>query len=152
LKIYNYRDLWSGVMFLIAGIVFMILSGNYQIGTAAKMGPGYFPMVLGGLMATLGLIIILPALKKRAEVLHVEPFKYREIIIVLLGVAAFGLALPKLGFVIATFILVLISAYGSHEFKLKESLISAVVLAIGCYLAFVKGLELQFPVWPIFFK
>ncbi len=152
MKIYNHRDLWSGVMFLIAGIAFMIMSTKYQIGTAAKMGPGYFPMVLGGLMTALGILITLPALRKRSEVVHVSRFQLREIGIVLLGVVAFASALPKLGFVVATFLLVIIAAYGSHEFRLKETLISSVVLAIGCYLAFVKGLELQFPVWPVFFK
>ncbi len=51
MQIRNKRDFWSGMMFLIIGLLFVLLSRQYQLGTAAKMGPGYFPTVLGGLLA-----------------------------------------------------------------------------------------------------
>jgi hypothetical protein len=146
----NHRDLWAGLMFAIIGIIFMVLSKQYSIGTSAKMGPGYFPMVLGGLMTLFGVIITLGAYSGKAEMLKLSPVGWREFILLLASVAVFAIALPRLGMVISVALLILISAVASHEFKLKDTLISIVVLVLLAYGMFVKGLELQFPVWPKF--
>jgi hypothetical protein len=146
----NHRDLWAGLMFAVIGIVFMILSKQYSIGTSAKMGPGYFPMVLGGLMTLFGVIIALGAFSGKAQMLKLSPVGWREFILLLASVAVFAIALPRLGMVISVALLILISAVASHEFKLKDTLISIVVLVLLAYGMFVKGLELQFPVWPKF--
>lgn len=150
MRIRNKRDFWSGVMFVITGIGFMALSQQYQMGTAAKMGPAYFPTVLGGLMAVLGLMLSLPAVRLSAPETRIEPFKFKVILTILLAVAAYALTLPKLGFIVSLFLLVVISSMASHEFTWKTTLISAVVLLIGSWLVFVKGLELQFPFLPVF--
>ena len=60
MQIKNHRDFWAGLLFIVTGVLFMVLSRQYQLGTAAKMGPGYFPTILGGLMALLGLLVMLP--------------------------------------------------------------------------------------------
>jgi len=150
MKIRNHRDFWAGVMFIVFGLLFMALSRQYQIGTAAKMGPGYFPMILGGLMAFLGLLVVLPSIRARTPALKVDRMDFRSNAMVLLAVIAYALALPKLGFIVAVFLLILISAMASHEFRLKETLISSVVLLVFSWLVFVKGLELQFPFLPTF--
>ncbi len=150
MQLRNHRDLWAGLMFAVIGIIFMILSKQYSIGTSAKMGPGYFPMVLGGLMTLFGVIITLGAFSGKAEVLKLSPVGWREFILLLASVAVFAIALPRLGMVISVALLILISAVASHEFKLKDTLISIVVLVLLAYGMFVKGLELQFPVWPKF--
>jgi Tripartite tricarboxylate transporter TctB family len=144
----NHRDLWAGLMFAVIGIIFMILSKQYSIGTSAKMGPGYFPMVLGGLMTLFGVIIALGAFSGKAQMLKLSPVGWREFILLLASVAVFAIALPRLGMVISVALLIL--AVASHEFKLKDTLISIVVLVLLAYGMFVKGLELQFPVWPKF--
>jgi hypothetical protein len=146
----NHRDLWAGLMFAAIGIIFMVLSKQYSIGTSAKMGPGYFPMVLGGLLTLFGLIIVAGAFGKKAASLKLSPVGWREFLLLLASVAVFAVALPRLGMVIAVTLLILISAVASHEFKLKDTLISIVVLVLLAYGMFVKGLELQFPVWPKF--
>jgi prepilin signal peptidase PulO-like enzyme (type II secretory pathway) len=150
LNIKNHRDFWAGIMFIAFGVIFMLLSKQYQLGSAAKMGPGYFPTVLGGIMVALGLLILIPAFTSKRPTVKVDKIQFPAMGWILAGVLVFGLALPKLGFVISAGLLVVISAYGSHEHTWKESLISAVILAAACYLVFVKGLELQFPVWPPF--
>jgi Tripartite tricarboxylate transporter TctB family len=150
MKIRNYRDFWAGAMFILFGVLFMFLSRQYSLGTAAKMGPGYFPTVLGGLMAFLGLIVLLGSLSRKSTELKVSKFQLLPNLWVLGGVALFGLALPYLGFVVAAALLICISALASHEFSLRDTLIAAVVLVILCYFTFVRGLELQFPVWPKF--
>ncbi len=150
MQLRNHRDLWAGLMFAIIGIVFMILSKQYSIGTSAKMGPGYFPMVLGGLMTLFGVIIALGAFHGKAQLLKLSPVGWREFILLLASVIVFAIALPRLGMVISVVLLIMISALASHEFKLKDTLISIVVLVLLAYGMFVKGLELQFPVWPKF--
>ena len=150
MKIRNHRDFWAGVMFIAFGLLFMVLSRQYQIGTAAKMGPGYFPMILGGLMAFLGLLVLLPSIRARTPEVKVSRIDLRSNALVLLAVIVYALTLPKLGFIVALFLLILISSLASHEFRLKETLISSVVLLVFSWLVFVKGLELQFPFLPTF--
>jgi hypothetical protein len=148
MQIKNHRDFWAGILFIVTGILFMILSRQYQLGTAAKMGPGYFPTILGGLMAVLGLMVLLPAFKgPQVKVTRIE---LRMILLVLVAVAVYAMALPTLGFIVALFLLILISSFASHEFNLKTTLISSVVLLGFSWLVFVKGLELQFPFLPTF--
>jgi hypothetical protein len=148
MQIKNHRDFWAGILFIVTGILFMVLSRQYQLGTAAKMGPGYFPTILGGLMAVLGLLVLLPSFKgPKVEVGKIDT---RMILFVLVAVAVFAFALPKLGMIVAVFLLILISSLASHEFNLKTTLISAVVLLAFSWLVFVKGLELQFPFLPPF--
>ena len=148
MQIKNHRDFWAGVLFIVTGILFMILSRQYQLGTAAKMGPGYFPTILGGLMAFLGLMVLLPSFK--GPVVKINRIELRMILLVLFAVAVYALTLPKLGFIVALFLLILISSTASHEFNLKTTLISSVVLLVFSWLVFVKGLELQFPFLPTF--
>jgi hypothetical protein len=110
MQIKNHRDFWAGVLFIVTGILFMILSRQYQLGTAAKMGPGYFPTILGGLMAVLGLMVMLPAFK--GPVVKITRIELRMILLVLVAVAVYAFALPKLGFIIALFLLIHLKGMG----------------------------------------
>jgi hypothetical protein len=150
MKVRNHHDMWSGVMFGAFGLSFMALSQQYQMGSAAKMGPAYFPTVLGGLMTILGLAISAGSVRATATEGRITPIGWREIVLVVLGVVLFSAALNPLGVVIALIILIFVSAAASHEFSVRDTTIATVVLLIMSYLTFVKGLELQFPVWPAF--
>ena len=150
MKLRNHRDFWAGIMFLAFGVLFMFWSRSYQLGTAAKMGPGYFPMVLGGIMAVLGLIIVLGAFSRTNEEKRVERIGFKEIFLVLIGVAAFASLLSYLGMMLSIIIMAFIAATASHEFRLKETAINSVVMCVLAYLCFVYGLEVQMPTWPSF--
>ena len=150
MQIRNHRDLWAGVMFFVMGVTFVYLSQQYQVGTAAKMGPGYFPTILGGLLALLGILIAVGAFAKSNQAAELSPVGWRELVLILLSVALFALALPRLGMVLSIVILIGVSAFASHEFRLRDTIIAAIVLIAMSYFVFVKGLELQFPVWPKF--
>jgi two-component system, LuxR family, response regulator DctR len=150
MRIRNHRDFWSGVLFIATGVLFMVLSRQYNLGTAAKMGPGYFPTILGGLMAALGVLIMLPAFSSRGPQVRVDKIDFKSIVLILVAVAVYAATLPKLGFIVSLFLLIMISSLASHEFKLTTSLISSVVLLLFSWLVFVKGLELQFPFLPTF--
>jgi Tripartite tricarboxylate transporter TctB family len=146
----NKKDFWSGVMFMGFGILFILLSRQYQLGTAAKMGPGYFPTVLGGLMAVLGLIVAIGAFSKRNPITALDSVGWKELSMVLGAVALFAIALPQLGFIVALILLIFVAALASHEFKMKDTILSIIFLLVLSYVVFVWGLELQFPVWPKF--
>ena len=147
MKVKSPKDFWAGLMFIAFGAAAMgIALSNYQFGTAVRMGPGYFPTVLGGLMATLGLIILLGSLSIPGR--KVPKFTCRRLILVLLGVLAYGYLMKPLGLVLATVALIAISALGGHEFRIKEVVILSVVMAAFSIGVFVKGLTLPFPLCP----
>ena len=151
MRIRNHRDFWSGIMFLVLGVLFVIFSQAYQLGTPARMGPGFFPTMLGVLMALLGAGIAWRATAPSSGKGDLESVGWRELFLVLLAVGVFAAALPYLGMVVSVTLLIAISSFASHEFNWKETAISAVVLLVMSELVFVKGLELQFPVFPKFF-
>jgi hypothetical protein len=150
MKIRNQRDFWSGVLFVITGVLFMILSRQYQFGTAAKMGPGFFPTVLGGIMTFLGVMLVVPAMRAKSPEIKVDRIDFKVIGVILLAVGVYAATLPTLGFIVSLFLLIFISSMASHEFTLKTTAISSVALLIFSWLVFVKGLELQFPFLPTF--
>lgn len=146
----NPKDFWAGVMFATIGFAFAIIvkTFEYPMGTSSRMGPGYFPFVLGCIMGALGLIIIAQAMVSSGG--PVSKFAWRPLIWVLSAFVIFGLTAKLLGLVIAIILLVMISSYGGHEFKLRDSLISSAILAASSVAIFVYGLKLPFPVWPEF--
>jgi putative tricarboxylic transport membrane protein len=196
MKITNGKDFWAGLMFIAFGLAFMYVSGNYAMGTSVRMGPAYFPTVLGGLLAVLGAVVLFRAFVSKIEnPVRVFPFVvWRLLVGLALGVAAyysqpghdagivweightllagfavglifaafgerslwvilfsvviFGYVLKPLGLVAATVLLVVVSAWGGHEFRWKEVTILSVALAVFSVLAFVKGLGLPMNVWP----
>ncbi len=150
MTIKNTRDFYAGLMFMIFGGVFIIFSRSYTMGTASKMGPAYFPTILGGMLVVLGLIVLVGSLMPKAEALRVEKFQFDILAYVMGAVALFAALLVPGGFVVALLALIFVSSKASHEFSLRDTSISVVVLAIASYLVFIKGLQLQMPTWPKF--
>ena len=196
MKITNGKDFWAGVMFIAFGLAFMWKSQDYAMGTSVRMGPAYFPTVLGGLLAVLGAVVLFRAFVSKIDnPLRVFPFTWwrgaaglvlgvvayytqpghdsslaweightllsglavgllfaafgeRSLWVVLFSVVIFGYVLKPLGLVAATVLLVVVSAWGGHEFKWKEVTILSVALAIFSVLSFVKGLGLPMNIWP----
>lgn len=149
MKIKAPKDFWAGLMFIAFGAAFMIGAlMNYQMGTAVRMGPGYFPTVLGGLMVFLGVLVLIESFVMDGP--KVPKFHFRPMFFVLLGCLVFAYILKPAGFIVSIVALVFISAFGGHEFKFKEVAIVAVVLAVFGVFVFVKGLTLPFPIWPAF--
>lgn len=146
----NPKDFWAGVMFAAVGFAFAIIVKVYEypMGTASRMGPGYFPFVLGNLLGILGLLILLKSLVSDGAM--VSKFAWRPIFWILGAVVVFGLSVKLIGLLLAIMVLVIISSLGGHEFKLKEQLIAGGILAAGSVAVFVYGLMLPFPIWPAF--
>jgi len=150
MQLRNKQDFWSGVMFIVLGGAFALGSTQYSMGTAARMGPGYFPFWLGVIMAALGLIILISSMRMKAAKVDTDPFDFKILGIITASQLVFAVALRPLGLIISIVLLVLVSSYASHEHRLKSSILNAIFLTILCYFSFVVGLKLVFPIWPAF--
>jgi hypothetical protein len=140
------KDFWSGVLFMGLGAFALIAGSKYTIGTAARMGPGYFPRILGILLLLLGAILAIRAFRLIGD--KVPGWKWRPTLLVLGSVVLFGAIVKLLGMAISTVILIVIASAASHEFRPKEAVIAGVLLAALAVGVFVIGLSLQLPIWP----
>jgi hypothetical protein len=151
LKIKSQKDFWSGLMFIVAGLGFAAGATNYSFGTSARPGPGYFPFGLGILLAILGAMVLFKSLTVETEGGDpVGAIPWRPLILITLSVVVFGLALPRLGLILTLPILILIASLAGDEFRLKEVIVNFIVLTVGSWLVFIKGLNLVIPLWPSF--
>ena len=147
MKIKSPKDFWAGLMFIGFGLFAAVWAvTHYQMGTAVRMGPAYFPVLLGGLLAVLGLIVLVGSFAIDGP--KVPAFSFRPLILISLACVLYGYLMKPLGLVGATAALVFVSALGGHEFKFKEVAILYVLLIVFSILVFVKGLTLPFPLWP----
>ena len=142
----NPKDFLAGLLFIVVGTAAIVLATNYTLGTAARMGPGYFPRILGILMIALGAILALRALRHSGPPL--PGWKWRPVLIVLGSVIVFGLIVTRVGLVFSTVLLVVMASAASHEFRPKEAVISGLLLAALTVGVFVIGLRLQIGIWP----
>jgi Tripartite tricarboxylate transporter TctB family len=158
-KIKSQKDFFSGLMFTVVGAAFAWGATTYSVGEGARMGPGYFPLMLGILLAILGAAIMFTALVVETpdgDKIGAWAWKPLSFIIganLLFGILLGGLPsikLPAMGLIAGIYGLTIVASLAGERFKLKEVLILATILAIGSYLAFVMLLKLQFPVWPTF--
>jgi putative tricarboxylic transport membrane protein len=146
-RIANPRDFWAGLLFSMLGLfaaVYAVL--NYNLGSAVRMGPGYFPTWVGGIVALLGLALAIRSLRVAGP--RLPRFHWRPTVFILGSSIAYGYALKPLGLLLSTILVVIISAAGGHEFRWREAAILSVVLAVFALCVFVYALGLPFPLWP----
>jgi hypothetical protein len=158
-NIKSQKDFFSGLMFMGVGVAFAWGATTYNVGEGARMGPGYFPLMLGILMTVLGAAITFKALV--VETVggdKIGKWAWKPLSFIILANLVFGILLaglpsikiPAMGMIVAIYALTFISSMAEEGWKVKNTFILATVLAIGSYLAFVVLLKLQFPVWPFF--
>ncbi|ETD72855.1 membrane protein [Pelistega indica] len=146
----NQQDFWSGLMFIGLGSAFaLIAEQNYDMGSSVRMGPGYFPFLLGCLLAILGAFVTLSSLRGEYNEEHeVSHFDWDILLLVIGSIVLFGYTLNYLGMYISVAILVIFSSLASHEFSWKIAIANAIFLIFFAWLVFVKGLGLVFPTLP----
>jgi len=158
-SIKSQKDFFSGLMFLVVGAAFAWGATSYSVGTGARMGPGYFPLLLGVLLAILGGVVMFYSLVvETPNGDKVRSFAWRPIGYILGSNLAFGILLgglpsiklPSMGLIVAIYALVLIASKAGDNYRLRDVLILSTILAVGSYLAFIVLLKLQMPVWPTF--
>jgi hypothetical protein len=143
------KDFWSGIMFLAFAATAMLAARGYSLGNAGKMGPGYFPMMLGGALALTGIILVVRSLAIDGEAvgrIHVLPLT-----IIAIGVVLFGVMIEPLGLVAALAVVTLVSAYAGRQSGLFEAIALTLVLAAFSVGIFVLALRLPVPIWPSVF-
>lgn len=159
MKIGSQKDFASGLMFSGLGVAFAWGASGYGLGTGARMGPGYFPLMLGIILALLGIAITLVAVIKPApDGAPIGRIAWKPLVCIIGSNLLFGallgglprIGLPSMGLVVAIYALVMTASLAADTYKLKEVLVLATALSVGSYLAFVMLLKLQFPVWPAF--
>ena len=141
------KDFVAGLMFAAFGVGAIVVAAGYPLGTAARMGPGYFPRMLGILLIVLGSALALRALRLQGSALPAWP--WRPTVVILGSVVFFGLIVTRVGLAFSTVILIFLASLASHEFRPREALISGVLLAALSIAVFVIGLKLQLPIWPV---
>lgn len=137
------KDFWSGAIFVGVGLAAVVLARAHPMGTAMRMGPAYFPTMLGGLLALIGLITVLRSLVRAGE--PIGRLAYGKVSLVLASNVLFALLLRRVGLVVSLILLVLTSAYASQRFSWRASLALAVGLAAACAITFVTLLGLPIP-------
>lgn len=159
MKIKSQKDFFSGLMFMVVGVAFAWGATTYSVGSGARMGPGYFPLMLGILLALIGSVITFKAMVVETEGGDkIGSWAWKPLFFILAANFVFGIllgglpsiGLPAMGMILGIYALVIISSLAGNEFSLKGVLGLSTILAIGSYLAFVVLLKLQFPVWPSF--
>jgi hypothetical protein len=159
MRIKSQKDFFAGLLFLALGVAFAWGATTYNVGTGARMGPGYFPLMLGVVLAIIGAVEVFKSMVIETETGDkVGKFVWRPVGFIVGANLAFGILLgglpsiklPAMGLIIAIFALTIISAKAGSEFKWKEILVLSAILAIGSYLTFILMLKLQIQVWPTF--
>ncbi len=159
MKIKSQKDFYSGLLYTVVGAAFAYGATSYNIGTGARMGPGYFPLLLGSILAIIGGIILFKALVVETPTGdRVGSWAWKPLSFIIAGNLLFGVLLgglpsikfPAMGLIVAIYGTTLVVSLAGDKFKLKEVLILATVLSVLSYLAFIVLLKLQFPVWPSF--
>jgi Tripartite tricarboxylate transporter TctB family len=159
LRIKSQKDFLAGLMFTVVGAAFAIGATNYTIGEGARMGPGYFPLMLGILLAIIGAIVVFESLVVETEDGEkIGSIAWKPLLFIIGSNIVFGicigglpkLGIPSLGLIVGIYALTFIASMAGEEHKAKEVIVLATVLAILSYVAFIVLLNLQFPVWPAF--
>jgi len=158
-KIKNQKDFFSGLLFMGLGIAFGWGALGYKLGDAGRMGPGYFPLLLGSLMAILGMVIAFKALAVKTEGGdRIGSWAWRPLVFVVSSNLVFGvllgglpsIKLPPAGLIAAIYGLTIIASLAERRFNSRDVLILATILVVISYGAFIALLKLLIPVWPEF--
>lgn len=159
LGIKSQRDFYSGALFCAFGVAFAWGATNYTVGDSARMGPGYFPLLVGVLIAILGSMILFNSLRRGGpDGDPIGKVAWRPLVFIIGANLVFGvllagmpsLGIPAMGLIVAIYALTFIASLAGDQFDFKGVAILATVLAIGSYIAFELALKLNFQIWPTF--
>jgi hypothetical protein len=140
----NNRDVWTGIMLIGTGAAAIFIARNYAFGTTLRMGPGYFPSMLGGLLCLFGLYLVAVGLRRK-EKMEGSNWSLRALVVLPLALVLFGLLMEHAGFIPALVALIFGSALAGREFRFVEVLVLAVGLTAFSVVLFIWGLGLPYP-------
>ena len=144
LSIRSQKDFYSGLLFIVFGAAFMWIAQDYGFGTARRMGPAFFPIILSGILIAIGIFIGARGIAVAEE--PMRGFTLKGLVLVIASTLLFGLLVRNAGVPLATALLVAISAFASQRFNWKPTLVLAIGMAVFCVVVFVYALGLPMPV------
>jgi hypothetical protein len=147
-RILKNKDVWAGLMFVGFGVAAMIIARNYRFGSAMRMGPGFFPTILGGILVAFGVCIIAAGLRSGERIQG--RLSLRALVLLPLSLVLFGLLMQWAGFIPAIVALIFLAASAGRDFRFLEVLTLTVILAAASAAVFIWGLELPYPLWKGF--
>ena len=142
MKLKSQKDFWAGIMYMAVGVAFAVGAKNYTIGTGARMGPGYFPLLLAVILTVLGIVVLVQATRVKGE--PVGPLALRGMLFILPAPVFFGLTVRGLGFVPSLFFAALIAAFASTRMKPVMALLLAAAITVFSVAVFSYALGLPF--------
>jgi hypothetical protein len=142
------KDALSGLLFVVIGLLAVVFARTYDFGTARAMGPGYFPVVLGCLIAGLGTVLLAKALIVPADADRVAGVSTRAILLVLASIVSFAILIRPAGLIIAVSAAVIIGRLAGSKVRLIETIAMTGVLALVCSVLFVYALNMPLHLLP----
>ena len=139
----NNRDFIAGLLFIVLGALAIVLARDYPFGTTMRMGPGYFPTVLGGILFLFGAYVLARGIRSGDKVKG--EWGWRPLALIAFSIVLFGFLLDRAGMIPATVVTLFVAAAAGHEFRLKEVLLLAVVMTAFSVAVFSYGLKLPYP-------
>jgi len=146
MKIRAEKEFWSEIMFLVFAGVAVATARGYSLGSVGRMGPGYFPLALGILLAGLGAITVVKSLLVEGPLL--EPLNLWPLLAIVASVVLFGLSIERLGLVIAILIVTAVLAISFRSISWLGFIGLAGSLIAFSVIVFAYALQLPLKVWP----
>ena len=139
-------DVLAGAIFVVIGGAFVVGSLGYELGTPLRMGPGYFPLLVGAILVALGLAVVVKGLIA-GEVISFGPIPWRGAAVITLALLFFGFTVRRLGFVPTAAVTALLTTLASRRVRLRTAVVVAAALTVASTLIFVVALQLRIPLW-----
>ena len=146
--LFQKKDFWAGLMLIAFGAAAIIISRNYGFGSASRMGPGFFPTILGGILIVFGVYVTAMGLRSGERI--TQRLSYRSMLLPPLALVLFGILIDRVGFVPALVVLIFVSAASGKGFRFWEVLALTVVLVAASVALFIWGLGLPYPLFKGF--
>lgn len=140
----DLQDLIGGVLLSAVGLFFALYSQRYDLGTAARMGPGYFPTVLGWTLTVLGVLVALPALFRKGPPVKIQLGNF---LFVMAALLLFAFSLRSLGMVAATFLASFVASLADRDITWKGRALMSAGVTVLTVLVFSMGLNMVLPLW-----
>ena len=139
----NNRDFIAGLLFIVLGGLAVALARDYPFGTTMRMGPGYFPTVLGGILLLFGVYVLARGVRSGDRVKG--EWGWKPLALIVLSIVLFGLLLDRVGMIPATVVTLIVAAAAGREFRWKEVILLAAVMTAFSVAVFSYGLKLPYP-------
>jgi len=144
--LHDNKDFLAGLLFILIGASAVVFARDYPMGSAMRMGPGYFPTILGGILFLFGVYVMVRGVRSGAKVKG--EWGWKPLALITLSIVLFGFLMDRLGMIPALAVMFFVSALAGREFRFKEVLILTVLMSAFAVGVFVYGLKLPFQLFP----